>query len=190
MEMITIVLIAVSLAMDAFAVSISNGVCTRNFTKQDGIRQGLCFGGFQFMMPLVGWFLGSSVKVYIEAVDHWIAFALLAVIGANMICNSFKGDEGDSCDAKGILTNRMLFVQGIATSIDALAVGISFAMLDVNILQACIVIGIVSFILSCIGAWAGKNLGDRMQAKAEIAGGVVLLLIGVKILLEHTMMGG
>lgn len=191
MAFITIILIAVSLAMDAFAVSISNAACTRDFCKQDAVRQGAFFGGFQFMMPLVGWFLGSSVKGYIEAVDHWIAFLLLAVIGANMIRNSLKGDGLDaSCDAKGGLTNKTLTLQAVATSIDALAVGISFALLEVNVFQACIIIGIISFVLSCVGAWAGKYLGDRLQSKAEIAGGVVLILIGTKILFEHMFIGG
>ncbi|WP_352399952.1 manganese efflux pump MntP family protein [Anaerotignum sp.] len=187
--MITILLIAVSLAMDAFAVSISNGVSVRGFGKKDAIRQAAFFGGFQFLMPVIGWVLGSSVKTYIEAVDHWIAFILLLIIGGNMIRESLKGDD-DAGKAGGSLTNKMLFFQAVATSIDALAVGISFAILDVNIIQAGVIIGIVSFTVSCLGAWAGKYLGDRLQSKAEILGGIVLILIGTKILLEHIYLGG
>lgn len=188
LEMITILLIAVSLAMDAFAVSISNGVSVRGFRKQDAIRQAAFFGGFQFLMPVIGWVLGSSVKTYIEAVDHWIAFILLLIIGGNMIRESLKGDDEDK--VSGALTNKMLFFQAVATSIDALAVGISFAILDVNIIQAGVVIGIVSFAISCMGAWAGKYLGDKLQSKAEIMGGIVLILIGTKILVEHIFIGG
>ncbi len=183
-----ILLIAVSLAMDAFAVSISNGVCIRGFGKKDAIKQAAFFGGFQFIMPVIGWFLGNSVKTYIEAVDHWIAFILLLLIGVNMIHESLRGEEEEKrgyCS----LTNKMLFIQAVATSIDALAVGISFAILDVNILQAGVIIGIVAFVISCIGACAGKYLGDRLQTKAEIVGGVVLILIGSKILIEHTLLG-
>lgn len=189
MELITIILVAVSLAMDAFAVSISNGVSVRGFGKKDAIKQAAFFGGFQFLMPVIGWFLGSSVKTYIEAVDHWIAFILLLVIGINMIRESLRGDENEG-NGSGILTNKMLLLQAVATSIDALAVGISFAILDVNILQAGVIIGIVSFVLSCIGAWAGRCLGDKLQTKAEILGGIVLILIGTKILLESLFFGG
>lgn len=181
-----ILLIAVSLAMDAFAVSISNGVSVRGFGKKDALRQATYFGGFQFLMPIIGWVLGSSVKEYIEAFDHWIAFILLLLIGVNMIYESLKGEE-ENDEGGSSLTNKILFFQAVATSIDALAVGISFAILNVNILKAGIIIGIVSFIISCIGAFAGKCLGNKMQAKAEIMGGIVLILIGVKILLEHLL---
>ncbi|WP_330382540.1 manganese efflux pump MntP [Anaerotignum neopropionicum] len=183
-----ILLIAVSLAMDAFAVSISNGVSVRSFGKRDAIRQAAFFGGFQFIMPVIGWFLGSSVKAYIEAVDHWVAFILLLIIGVNMIWGSLKGAEEEN-NGYCSLTNKVLLIQAVATSIDALAVGISFAILEVDILQAGVIIGIVSFVISCIGAWAGKYLGEKLQTKAEIIGGIVLILIGAKILIEHTLLG-
>lgn len=183
----TIFLIAASLAMDAFAVSISNGVSVRGFDKKDALRQGLYFGGFQFAMPLAGWFLGSSVKAYIEAVDHWIAFFLLAVIGGNMIRESVKGEDAPGESA---LTAKVLLLQAVATSIDALAVGISFALLDVNILTAGLVIGVVAFVLSFLGGVLGKGLGSFLQAKAAFAGGVVLILIGGKILAEHLFLIG
>ena len=132
MEWMTILLIAVSLAMDAFAVSISNGVCVRGFCRKDALKQAFYFGAFQFFMPVIGWVLGSSVKTYIEAVDHWIAFVLLFIIGANMIRESLKGEEPEG-SKNGILTHKTLFWQAVATSIDALAVGISFAILDLFI---------------------------------------------------------
>lgn len=168
--------------MDAFAVSISNGASARGFGRRDAARQGLYFGGFQFLMPVLGWALGSGVKDYIEAVDHWIAFILLAAIGANMIRDSLA--NGDA-PGESVLTARVLAFQAIATSIDALAVGISFALLDVDILKAGLVIGAVSFCLSFLGGLLGKALGNFLQAKAGIAGGAVLVLIGCKILAEH-----
>ena len=179
MEFVTIFLIAVSLAMDAFAVSISNGVSVKGFGKKEAATQGLYFGGFQFLMPVIGWFLGSSVKTYIESVDHWIAFVLLAIIGGNMIRESFGDDEEES--GQSVLTAKVLLLQAVATSIDALAVGIWWAAG---------IIGVVSFVLSFCGGMLGKGLGNFLQAKAEFAGGAVLILIGIKILVEHVFLGG
>lgn len=184
MAVVTIFLIAVSLAMDAFAVSISNGVSVKGFGRRESVKQGLYFGGFQFLMPVIGWFLGSSVKTYIESVDHWIAFGLLAVIGGNMIRESFQKEEEKQ---ESVLTGKVLLLQAVATSIDALAVGISFAILSVNIIQAAAIIGIVSFVMSFGGGLLGRQLGNFLQAKAEFAGGAVLVIIGCKILLEHTV---
>ena len=183
-----IFLIALSLAMDAFAVSISNGVSVRGFGKKDAVRQGLYFGIFQFLMPLIGWFLGSRVKDCIAALDHWIAFLLLAVIGANMIRESLKEENAQE---ESHLTSKVLMLQAIATSIDALAVGISFALLDVNILTAGLIIGIIAFALvTFTGCILGKGLGSFLQAKAAFAGGTVLILIGLKILIEHLFFMG
>ena len=182
-----IFLIAVSLAMDAFAVSISNGVSVGGFGKKDAVKQGLYFGGFQFLMPVLGWVLGSSVKHYIEAVDHWIAFGLLAVIGINMIRESLSGEEEEGTTE---LSVKVLILQAIATSIDALAVGISFAVLRVDILWASAIIGVVAFVFGLMGGVLGKKIGGLLQNKAELAGGVVLLLIGCKILVEHLFLGG
>lgn len=182
-----IFLIAVSLAMDAFAVSISNGVSVGGFGKKDAMKQGLYFGGFQFLMPVLGWVLGSSVKHYIEAVDHWIAFGLLAVIGINMIRESLSGEEEEGAAE---LSVKVLILQAIATSIDALAVGISFAVLRVDILWASAIIGVVAFAFGLMGGVLGKKIGGLLQNKAELAGGVVLLLIGCKILVEHLFLGG
>ncbi len=179
--------IAVSLAMDAFAVSITNGISVKGFGSKDAVRQGIYFGVFQFIMPMIGWFLGSSVKIYIEAVDHWIAFFLLALIGGNMIWGTFQQEE-ENCPKSAFMTAKSLSMQAIATSIDALAVGISLALLEVKIIWASAIIGIVAFILSYVGGMVGQKLGHFLQKKAEFAGGLVLILIGLKILAEHILL--
>ncbi len=184
MEEMTIILIAVSLAMDAFAVSIANGVSVSHFAKKDAIKQGIYFGLFQFCMPLLGWLLGSSIKSVMESFDHWIAFILLALIGGNMILESFQKEEQKEITA---LTNKNLILQAVATSIDALAVGVSFAMLSVPIVFAAAVIGIVAFLFSYAGGMLGKHLGAFLQKKASVAGGIVLIAVGVHILLEHML---
>lgn len=178
MDVITIFFIAVSLAMDAFAVSIANGVC--HFSKKLALKQCIYFGAFQFLMPLLGWFLGIYVKNSMEKIDHWIAFALLVLIGGNMILESFQKEKTNI-----VLTNKNLLLQAVATSIDAFAVGISFAILEVNIIFASIVIGIVAAVISYIGSILGKHLGQFLEKKASIAGGIVLIAVGVHILLEH-----
>ena len=186
MGFISVFLIAVSLAMDAFAVSISNGISVKGFNKLTSVKQGTYFGCFQFFMTLGGWLLGSSIKDYIEAFDHWIAFGLLMIIGVNMIRESFKGEDGGESGFK--LTNKRLLLQAVATSIDALAVGIGFAMLEVDILFASFVIGIVAFIISFIGGVAGRGLGDILSKRAGILGGIILIGIGIKILAEHILL--
>lgn len=185
MEVMTIFLIALSLAMDAFAVSIANGVSVTHFGKKEAIKQGIYFGLFQFLMPLLGWLLGISVKNAMEAIDHWIAFFLLALIGGSMIWESLKKEEQKNIT---VLTNKNLVLQAIATSIDALAIGVSFAILEVHIVFASAVIGVVAFVLSYIGGILGKYLGEFLQKKASIAGGIVLIAVGFKILLEHMEM--
>lgn len=185
MEFITVLFIAISLAMDAFAVSVTNGISIPCFNCKDAAKQGIYFGSFQFAMPVIGWILGSSVKDYIETVDHWIAFILLAIIGGNMILGSIQKEEDSICCKNGTLSAKCLIPQAIATSIDALAIGISFALLDVNILYASAIIGIIAFVLSYFGGILGKGLGGFLQKKAELAGGLVLIGIGIKILVEH-----
>ena len=184
MDFLMILLIAVSLAMDAFAVSISNGVSVKGFGKGHAVKQGIYFGGFQCMMPILGWVLGSSVRTYIEAVDHWVAFILLGIIGFNMIRESLHGDECEICPDFSL---RSMFMLAIATSIDALAIGVSFAFLQIDILPAASIIGITTFILSMIGLRIGNIFGCRYKSKAEFAGGVVLIIIGIKILAEHLL---
>ncbi len=188
MDLIMILLTAISLAMDAFAVSITNGIVVTDFKKRYAVKMGIYFGVFQFIMPLIGYGLGSSFRAYIEAFDHWIAFGLLALIGGNMIRESLSPDDEQSGGktAREALNAKVLTVQAIATSIDALAVGISFSLLkDINMWLSCSVIGIVAFGFSVVGGIAGKKIGGLFKDKAELAGGVVLCAIGVKILIEH-----
>lgn len=181
--MVEIFLIAVSLALDAFAVSVSSGISIPGFGVKQAARMGLWFGAFQFMMPVAGWLLGSSVSQYIETVDHWVAFALLAVIGGRMAWGSLRGGEEDEAPAD--LSARRLCLLAIATSIDALAVGVSMAFMNVPVLASAVVIGVVAFVLSVVGGLAGRRLGSLFQKRAELVGGLVLIAIGVKILIEH-----
>ena len=183
--LVEIFLIAVSLALDAFAVSVSSGISIPGFGPRQAVKMGLWFGTFQFLMPLLGWLLGSSVSQYIEAVDHWVAFGLLAVIGGKMAWESLRRGCGEEDEAPPDLSARRLCVLAIATSIDALAVGITFAFLNVPILAAVAFIGVVTFVISALGVKIGNLFGARYKSKAEIFGGAVLILIGAKILLEH-----
>lgn len=182
---VEVFLIAVSLALDAFAVSVSGGISVKGFGWRHAVKMGGYFGLFQFAMPLVGWFLGSSVSAYIEAVDHWIAFGLLALIGGRMVWGALKNGCGECEEGPTDLSCRRLLVLAVATSIDALAVGISMAFMDVNILLSAVVIGLVAFFLSVLGGLLGKRLGCLFRRRAEIVGGLVLIAIGVKILVEH-----
>ncbi len=188
MNLIMIFLTAVSLAMDAFAVSITNGIAVTDLRPRHAVKMGLYFGAFQFVMPLIGYVLGSGLREYIEAFDHWIAFGLLAVIGGNMIRESLSPEEetwgGKS--AREALNCKVLTLQAIATSIDALAVGVSFSLLpDVDMWLSCSVIGVVAFAFGFGGAFVGKRVGGLFRDKAELAGGIVLCVIGIKILIEH-----
>ena len=183
--MLSILLIALSLAMDAFAVSVSTGIAVPGFGVRQAARIGLWCGFFQFSMPLAGWFLGSSVKSYIEFIDHWIAFGLLALIGASMIREALSGEGGE---AVADLSVKRLFFLALATSIDALAVGVTMAfMKDVNILLSAAVIGAVAFLMAMLGGLLGRRLGQLFQKRATLLGGAVLILIGVKILGEHLL---
>lgn len=188
--MIEIFLIAVSLALDAFAVSVSSGISIPGFGGRQAVKMGLWFGGFQFGMPLIGWLLGSSVSQYIETVDHWVAFALLAIIGGRMVWGALRQGAGEEEDeAPSDLSAKRLCLLAIATSIDALAVGVSMAFMSVPVLLSAVVIGVVAFVLSVVGGLAGKRLGAFFQRRAELVGGLVLVCIGVKILIEHTIGG-
>lgn len=181
--MIQILLIALSLAMDAFAVSVSTGIAVPGFGPREAARIGAWCGFFQFAMPLAGWFLGSSVKSYIEFVDHWIAFGLLGLIGSSMIREALSGGEEEAVTD---LSVRRLFFLALATSIDALAVGVTLAFDNsVNILFSSAVIGIVAFLMAMVGGLLGRKLGQLFQKRATLLGGLVLIGIGLKILLEH-----
>ncbi len=183
MGLIEIILIGIGLAMDAFAVSICKGLSMKKMDWKKAIIIGLYFGGFQALMPAIGYFLGIGFETKIKNIDHWVAFILLSFIGINMIKEAFQ--ENDK-DADENIDFKTMIILSIATSIDALTVGITFAFLNVNIFLAISIIGIITFIISSIGVKIGNVFGDKYESKAEITGGVILILIGLKILLEHT----
>ena len=176
-----LVLIGVGLSMDAFAVALCKGLSMRRINYAHAAVIALFFGVFQAVMPLIGWVLGTQFARYITSVDHWIAFALLGYIGGKMIWDAFH----EAPESESTLNLRELLMLAVATSIDALAVGITFAFLKVSIVPAVLIIGSITFVLSVVGVAVGNRFGTRFQKKAEIAGGTVLVLIGLKILLEH-----
>ena len=176
--------------MDAFSVAICKGLSMPRATAGKCSIVGLWFGGFQGLMPIVGYFLGVGFRHTIEGFDHWIAFALLAIIGINMIRESMeKEEENNSCGccSTNELSARKMFPMAVATSIDALAVGVSFAFLAVDIWTSALAIGITTFVFSFVGVKVGNIFGAKYKSKAELAGGIILILIGLKILLEHTV---
>lgn len=180
MGLIELFILAVGLSMDAFAVSICKGLSLRKIKAKHMCIAGLWFGGFQALMPLVGYFLGSFFSEMIEQYDHWVAFILLAIIGGNMIKESFGKDE----NVDSAMDFKSMLLLAIATSIDALAVGVTFAFLQVQIVPAVSFIGAVTFIFSAVGIKIGSLFGTKYRSKAELFGGIVLVLIGLKILLE------
>ena len=175
-----LLLIAVGLSMDAFAVSICKGLSLKRLKARHAALVGLYFGGFQALMPMIGWALGYRFERVIASVDHWVAFFLLAVIGVGMIRESRESEE-----LNDDLSFRTMVILAVATSIDALAVGVTFAFLRVRILPAAGLIGVTTFLLSGLGVYIGHVFGLKYKAKAELAGGIILILIGLKILLEH-----
>lgn len=186
MGIFEVIAVAVGLAMDAFAVSICKGLKMRKINYKHTAIIALFFGGFQALMPFIGWLLGKQFEQYIVSIDHWIAFVLLAFIGGKMIYESFKKeDEDNECEEK--LDLKELTVMAIATSIDALAVGITFAFLPkiLSIGTAVSIIGLLTFVICFVGVLIGNKFGAKFKNKAELAGGIVLVFIGVKILLEH-----
>ena len=187
MGFIELFLVGVGLSMDAFAVSICKGLGMKRLNMKQALVIGLFFGGFQALMPFLGWALGTQLADLITPIDHWIAFILLAVIGGKMLLDAFRGgDEEEAAEAKDAkLDLKELFMLAIATSIDALAVGITFAFLGVDIVFAIVVIGLTTFVISVAGVAVGHAFGARYEKGATIVGGVVLILIGLKILLEH-----
>ena len=184
MSLVELLLIAVSLSMDAFAVSVCKGLGMRRLNARVALTLALLFGAFQGGMPVVGWLLGRQFLWLIEPVDHWIAFGLLGFIGGKMILDAVREEEGDVGTVDRVAWAEFLML-AVATSIDALAVGISFAALSVNIAQSALIIGITTFLLSLAGVATGHLFGSRYQRPAQITGGVVLILIGFKVLLEH-----
>ena len=182
MEIIELILLTIGLGMDAIAVSVCKGISMKKMNWKKACIIGLYFGGFQAIMPVIGYFFGSSFESIITNIDHWIAFILLAIIGAKMIQEAFQKEEEEYNEDISVKT---MIVLSIATSIDALAVGITFAFLKVNLLLAITLIGTITFILSVIGTKIGNRFGDKYKSKAELAGGIILIIIGLKILLEH-----
>ena len=181
MGIVELFLIAVGLSMDAFAVSVCKGLSLGEIKKKHMCIAGLWFGGFQALMPLIGYFFGSFFISFIQQFAHWIGFGLLLFIGGNMVKESFSKEEED-VDAS--MSPKTMFLLAIATSIDALAVGVSFAFLQVQIFWAVLFIGVVTFVLSAVGVKVGSVFGTKYKSKAELVGGIVLILIGVKILLD------
>ena len=184
---INIFLVGIGLSMDAFAVSVCKGLSGARIKRSHIFITALSFGLFQSFMPLLGWLLGESVQWLIEPVDHWIAFILLAAIGSKMIWDAFHEDGDGECapEEDGRKFWIELFMLSVATSIDAFVVGISFAMAQIPIVEAMIVIGLTTFVLSLIGFLFGRRFGSRFERPATIAGGVILILLGIKVLLEH-----
>ncbi len=187
MGIIELILLAVGLSMDACAVAICKGLALRRVNGGQMLTVGLWFGGFQALMPLLGYLLASLFANFIRSVDHWVAFALLAFIGVNMIREALSKEDEEPDPS---LSARTMLVLAIATSIDAMAIGISFAFLDVSIVPAVSLIGVITFLLSVVGIRIGTTFGCRFKSKAELAGGVILISLGLKILIEHLFFGG
>ena len=182
MDLLTLLTLAVGLAMDAFAVSICKGLAMREKVLKKGIIVGLWFGGFQALMPTIGFFLGTQFKDQITSIDHWIAFVLLGLIGINMVKEALSNDEEQ---ADGSIAVKEMFMLAVATSIDALAVGITFAFLNVHIVSAASMIGVCTFLISFAGVKIGNIFGTKYKSMAELAGAIILILLGFKILFEH-----
>lgn len=181
MKLLELLFIAIGLSMDAFAVSICKGLSLKKVKFKQMAICGVYFGGFQALMPLIGYILGIGFQSFVQSIDHWIAFVLLGIIGFNMIKESLGDDENINSN----LDFKTMLPLAIATSIDALAVGITFAFLKVNILLSILIIGITTFVFSVVGVKIGHIFGEKYKNKAELMGGIILILIGLKILLEH-----
>lgn len=185
MEVAEILIIGIGLAMDAFAVSICKGLSMKKLDLKKMIIIGLYFGVFQALMPIIGFILGKGFEDIVVSIDHWIAFGLLSVIGINMIRDVFSEEDSQNDD----VSFKTMIMLGVATSIDALAVGVTFAFLHVNIVFSVATIGVITFIISAIGVVIGNKFGNKFENKAKLFGGVVLILMGVKILIEHLFWG-
>ncbi len=182
MDLISLISISIALSMDAFSVSICKGLATKRFSLKTAFLCGLWFGGFQALMPLIGYFLGAQFEHFITNIDHWIAFVLLSIIGINMIREALGESTSQQDDGTNFST---MLILAIATSIDAFAVGVTFAFLKVNIWKSVLLIGITTFIFSFFGVKIGNIFGSRYSKISEIAGGTILIILGIKILIEH-----
>lgn len=186
MELAELLIIAIGVSMDAFAVSICKGLSVRRIRPKHAALTAVWFGGFQALMPLAGFFLGVSFADFVSSVDHWIAFILLGIIGANMVKDSFDKDE--SCSLDPDFSFRTMLALAVATSIDAFAIGVTFAFLKVNIWYAVLFIGVTTALFSAAGVYLGNLFGCRYKSKAEFTGGLILIVMGLKILLDHTVL--
>ena len=184
MSLLTLFITAVGLSMDAFAVSVCKGLAMKKLSVKKAVLIGLWFGGFQALMPTIGYLLGTRFEKYVTSIDHWISFVLLAFIGINMIKEALSGDEDEANDSVDLKT---MFLLAVATSIDALAVGVTYAFLQVRIIPAVAFIGVTTFVLSVVGVKIGNVFGLRYKSKAEIFGGIILIVMGAKILAEHLL---
>lgn len=183
MSLSTIIFIAIALSMDAFAIAIASGFTIEKLKIKHALRIALAFGLFQFLMPVVGWFAGVGLKSFISGIDHWIAFALLTFVGGKMIYEGIRMEPEEK--TTNPLKLSVLFILSIATSIDALAVGLSLSLLNISILTPALIIGCITFSISFAGVYIGKKLGHFFESKIEIVGGLILVGIGIKILIEH-----
>lgn len=182
MGYIGILMISVSLAMDAFAVAVCKGISCKEIDKKKCLLVGFMFGLFQAIMPTLGYYVGAGLRRFIFAIDHYIVFAFLVIIGVNMVYDSFCGKEDSLSEDISI---KSLIVPAIATSIDAFSIGIMFAFMKVNLLASVLTIGIVAFLLSTVGVLIGSNFGKRFEKRAKFIGGIVLVIMGIKSLIEH-----
>ncbi len=188
MDLITLFLLAFGLASDAFAVSVTNGMCSSRITKRHALLTALTFGFFQALMPVLGYVLGNSFADFVFRYQHWIALLLLGAIGVNMLSDAlkeWKTPEGEVCTTLNIFQAKNLILQGIATSIDALAAGVSIAVLNINILSSALIIGVITFLLCTAGVYIGKRFGTILGFRAKILGGIVLIGIGARIFIQN-----
>lgn len=184
MTILTIILLAVGLSFDTFAVSVTCGIARRHIVFWEAFRVAIVFAFFQATMPLLGWFLGLSIKSIIEPIDHWLALALLSIIGIKMIIEAFGKEEFNG--ALDPLIPKVLLTLALATSIDALAVGIGFVAVDVNIVHAYLIIGVITYLVAMLGMLFGKKIGAVIGKRMEVVGGMILIALGIKIVLEHS----
>lgn len=187
MDLLTLILIAFGLSADAFAVAVTNGMCSSKITKKNAFATALTFGLFQALMPVAGFLLGRTFSEFVSRFQHWVALFLLSFIGINMISDAVRERRNleECCVTKNIFTAKNLILQGIATSIDALAAGVSFAIMENNILYASLLIGIITFVCCSFGVYIGRKFGTLLGLRARLSGGGLLILIGVRIFVEH-----
>lgn len=187
MDFITIALLALGLSADAFAVSVTNGICSKKVTKKDAVLTALTFGFFQALMPVLGFILGNTFSDFVSRFQHWIALLLLGAIGVNMLSEVIKDWKNPelACPVINIFSAKNLIMQGVATSIDALAAGISLAVLDINIFASALIIGMITFFICLIGVEIGKRFGSMLGLRARLVGGIILIALGLKIFIEN-----